>query len=193
MNKHGDSHMPQITLKKKQIDQFSAFLRKHDTKKWFLAKDDGAYIGATGGSQEEGNFENIIFHFKGMNPATNEDAWDNARYAFGGDDFGEHFDAETIHTLADDPLTTKMVVNVGRTSISIKSWAKKAPIVPVVPAPKKVWQPEMFDSAPKKQLNKGERIRQLLTEGVDVDTIVGMVGTTANSVRWHKSKMKLSA
>lgn len=46
-------------------------------------------------------------------------------------------------------------------------------------------------AAPKnaKKMTKGEQIRQLLAEGVDVETIVGMVGTTANSVRWHKSKM----
>jgi len=182
--------MPQITLKKKQLDEFAAFIRKHDVKKWFLAKDQGAYVGACGGSQEDGTFENILFYFNGCNPNTDEDFWENGQAKFGGDDFGEQFPVDVILDLADDPLTTKMVVNVGKTSISMKSWARKAP-APQAPKAPKAPKPK----APKnvQKMTKGEQIRQLLAEGVDVDTIVGMVGTTANSVRWHKSKMMKEA
>tara|TARA_R110000772_G_scaffold2839_2_gene10333 strand:- start:709 stop:1062 length:354 start_codon:yes stop_codon:yes gene_type:complete len=117
--------MAQITLNKKQLIKFSEFMAARGTKQWFMAKDDGAYIGATRGSDEDGDFENMLFHFKGMNPKTNEDAYDNARHAFGGDDFGEHFPSDIVHGFAKDDKTIKMVLKVGATSMSISSWEKK--------------------------------------------------------------------
>ena len=105
--------MAQITLSKKQVKALSAFLRKHNKDKFFLAKDQGAYVGATGGDHEEGNFENLIFYFRGMDPSKETydgEAYDNARYAFGGDDFGEHMNGEFIHRASVKSLKVRIKV-----------------------------------------------------------------------------------
>tara|TARA_R110000744_G_scaffold50337_2_gene108908 strand:- start:334 stop:693 length:360 start_codon:yes stop_codon:yes gene_type:complete len=112
--------MPQITLKRDQLDEFALFLRNHDVEKWFIAKDHGAYIGAT--NKEKGDkFKNKLFYFSGCNPDTDEDFYDNAIDKFGGDDFGEFFDSDVVHKICGDPRAKNMVVIVGKTSISIKS------------------------------------------------------------------------
>lgn len=192
--------MPQITLNKKQIDQFSAFLRKHDVKKWFLAKDDGAYIGATGGSEEEGTFENILFYFKGMDPKKDgeDTVWENAHQAFGGDDFGEHFDAEVVHNMADDALTTKMVVNVGAKSISVKSWAKTLPAGPVIDSPK----PPKKSAAPKKptapkKKGVGSFAVACIEAGMSNEEVLKSVmlefpeaKTSSNCINWYRNKVR---
>ena len=84
--------MPQITLTREQTQQIVDLCEKHGQTKWFFAKDEGAYIGACGGDHDKGTFENVIFYFRGMNPKSEKyagEAWDNARDAFGGDDFGD--------------------------------------------------------------------------------------------------------
>ncbi len=97
--------MAQITLTRADVQKLSDFCAKHGEDKWFLAKDQGAYVGATGGSQEEGTFENCIFYFKGCDPHKDEDWYDEAHYKFGGDDFGEHFEVELLTKfLANPPL-----------------------------------------------------------------------------------------
>tara|TARA_R110000787_G_scaffold86717_2_gene184860 strand:- start:310 stop:672 length:363 start_codon:yes stop_codon:yes gene_type:complete len=111
--------MPQITLSKNQVTKLSKFMRKHDSENWFLAKDQGAYVGATGGSHEDGNFENCLYYFKGCDPNKDEFFYDTAREKFGGDDFGEQFDAEIIHDLADDPRFISVVVKVTADAVDL--------------------------------------------------------------------------
>lgn len=118
--------MPQLTLNAKQVRTLSAFCKKHGNKHFFMAKDNGAYVGATGGSHEEGTFENCIFYFKGMDPNKNEDAYDAALYAFGGDDFGETFDVDFLHKLADNQNLHSMTVKVSASSIRISAKVRKA-------------------------------------------------------------------
>lgn len=182
--------MPQITITRKDLEAMAALATKHDVKKFFMAKDEGAYVGITGGSQEDGNFEREIFYFKGMNPKTNEDAWDNARHAFGGDDFGEHFDMDIIHKLVADPLTTKMVLKVGKSSISISSYSRPAP-KPQAPkaAPKK--------TAPKGKRNIGAVAMEAIQDGKTNDEVLEAVkaefpeAKTSNaSINWYRNKMK---
>ena len=132
--------MTQITITRKDLEAMSALAKKHGSKKFFMAKDQVAYVGVTGG--EGDTFENHIVYFKGMDPKKNpDDFYDNARYAFGGDDFGEHFDMDIIHKLVADPLVTKMVVKVGRSSISINSFARPAPKPQAAPKPAKAKTP----------------------------------------------------
>jgi len=118
--------MPQLTLNAKQVRQLSDFCKKHSNDNFFMAKDNGAYVGATGGSHEDGTFENCLFYFKGMDPTKNEDYYETARYAFGGDDFGETFDAAFLHKLADNPNLHNMTIKVGQTRISISAKTRKA-------------------------------------------------------------------
>jgi len=184
--------MTQITITRKDLEAMSALAKKHGTKKFFMAKDEGAYVGVTGGKDE--TFENHICYFKGMNPKINDDAWDNARHAFGGDDFGEHFDMDIIHKLVADPLTTKMVIKVGRSSISISSYARKAPAAPKA-APKK--------AAPKATTSKstiGQIATRAIQNGMKNEDIISLVKSvypnakTSNaSINWYRSQLNKKA
>lgn len=117
--------MPQLTLNAKQVRELSAFCKKHDAKTFFMAKDNGAYVGATGGSHDEGTFENCIFYFKGMDPNKNEDYYEATAWAFGGDDFGETFDVDFLHRLADNKDLHSMTVKVSPTRIGITAKTRK--------------------------------------------------------------------
>lgn len=86
----------QITLNNTNRQKLAAFCKKHSVKKWFLAKDDGAYFGATTGSDKDNTFENCIIYIKGCDPRKG-DVWENTRRKFGGDDFGEHFDTGMLY------------------------------------------------------------------------------------------------
>ena len=176
--------MPQITLNKNDIDKLSAFAKKHDLKKWFWAKDEGSYVGASAG--EAGN---CIFYFKGMNPSLNEDAYEEARYAFGGDDGGEFFPIDQIHELSANPLTSKLVIKVTATQIKMDVFTRKVAPKAAARSAKKV--DNLIPST--KKVSKGAQIQQMLNAGCDIDTIVETVGTTKNSVRWYMSKMKKAA
>lgn len=184
--------MPQITITRKDLEAMSALAKKHGSKKFFMAKDQGAYVGVCGGDHDKGTFENHIVYFKGMDPKKNPyDFYDNARYAFGGDDFGEHFDIDIIHKLVADPLTTKMVVKVGRSSINISSYARKAPAAPKA-APKK--------AAPKPTTSKstiGQIAMRGIENGMTNEAIISLVKSvypdakTSNaSINWYRSKMR---
>ena len=102
-----------ITIGKKKIDKLAAFIRKHDLQQWFMAKDDGAYIGASTGP------EKVIYYFAGCNPGKDEHAWETARDKFGGDDFGEHLPVERVLEAADDAKTHSMTVSVGENFIEV--------------------------------------------------------------------------
>ena len=112
--------MSSIILPMGSLQQFSDFIRKHDCENWFVAKDQGAYIGATSGTADEGTFKNCIFYFKGCDPKQDEDWWDTCRHKFGGDDFGEHFDAAIITEMADDPNVIALEVSVSAEQIEVK-------------------------------------------------------------------------
>jgi hypothetical protein len=113
--------MAQITLTKKQLDKFATFMRKHDVSEWFMAKDQGAYIGANAGSWKDNTLEKCIFYFKGCNPHKDDDAWHNARVKFGGDDFGEYFSPSVVYELSDNPKTHSMTLIVNDKTMEIKS------------------------------------------------------------------------
>jgi len=114
-----ETEMTAITLRKPQLKKFADFIRKHECKNWFIAKDEGAYIGATSGNVDDGTFENCLFYFKGCDPSKNESYWDEARQQFGGDDFGEFFDAEIILQHADNTKVTSMKITVDPEEIII--------------------------------------------------------------------------
>jgi hypothetical protein len=121
--------MPQITLKEKDVIEFSQFLKRHNRDTFFLAKDDGAYIGATAGSHADGTFERIIHYFAGCNPEKDADFDDNAAYKFGWDDFGQQLPAEWMHEAAETDRLTKAVLNVTEAgSISFKRYFKRVKV-----------------------------------------------------------------
>jgi len=81
--------MIQMTINKKEVQDFSTFLTQNELSEFFFAKDEGAYVGAT--ALKKGERVKWIKYFSGCNPEKDADCYDNARDKFGGDDFGEFF------------------------------------------------------------------------------------------------------
>ena len=113
--------MPAITLNADKTRELSTFVRKHGLDKFFVAKDQGAYIGAAAGSHEDGTFENKIFYFRGCDTKKNDDFYENARYKFGGDDFGEHMSVDFLHKCADHPKLKSFKVVVTPTAVKCEA------------------------------------------------------------------------
>lgn len=186
--------MPQITINRADLEAMSALAKKHGSTKFFMAKDQGAYVGVTGGKDE--TFENHICYFKGMNPKTDPDGYyDNMVYAFGGDDFGEHFDIKIIHDLVADPLTTKMVLIVSASSISIKSYSRRA-----APTPKAAPKPAMAKPSAPKGATIGDIAKRGIQNGMTNEQIISLIKatkpnakTTNASINWYRSQLRKAA
>ena len=106
-----------MTVNQQETADFSAFLTEHNLAEWFLAKDHGAYIGAT----VEG--DQWIKYFQGCNPEKSPDFYENSQFKFGGDDFGEFFPSAAIHKAAKAGGYLKL--KVGSTKISLWSYNPK--------------------------------------------------------------------
>ena len=100
------------TLKHKKFNL--PYTTKTTSKKgMFFVKDEGIYLmnafkADNGKTPRENGF---VVYASGYNPKTNENCWEDCRYAVGGDDFGEF-----IH-LSDDMLTR--VINGGSISVEV--------------------------------------------------------------------------
>ena len=108
--------MPQITLKQTQVKALSALCKASGETKFFVAKDQGAYIGANSAGKS------LVYYFAGCNPEKDADWYDNAHDKFGGDDFGELFSAELLHQVAASDAT-KLVCSVTPNAISFKAYS----------------------------------------------------------------------
>lgn len=108
--------MPTLTLNKEEANDLAKFLKENSCESYFIAKDQGAYVGACAGSKEDGTFKNILFYFKDCNPEKDEDWWENSDRKFGGDDFGEHFPAKDFIKIQDQ-IGGKVAFNVGRNQV----------------------------------------------------------------------------
>jgi hypothetical protein len=86
--------MAQITLSITDLQRLVEFCQKNELKQYFIAKDQGAYLGAS-----KGGNNNILFYFTGCNPDQDEDWYDNAHTKFGGDDFGEQLEINDLLAL----------------------------------------------------------------------------------------------
>ena len=107
--------MIQMTINKKEVQDFSTFLTQNELSEFFFAKDEGAYVGAT--ALEKGERVSWIKYFAGCNPEKDADYYDNARDKFGGDDFGEFFSADFIHKMASRGW--KIVVRISPSRIAL--------------------------------------------------------------------------
>jgi len=110
--------MPQITLKRPQVEEIVTLAHQMNREDFFVAKDDGAYVGIAG--NVNGEFKNAIFYFKGCNPRKNPEAWDTAQHLFGGDDFGEFLPVQSLEHWLRQGLRT-LTVKVGRTRITMQA------------------------------------------------------------------------
>lgn len=86
-----------VSLNQEQAKKLVSFCQLHSVGHFFFAKDNGAYFGATKGSQSKGDFENCIIYVSGCDPEKNEGYYDTCQARFGGDDFGEHFEIDALN------------------------------------------------------------------------------------------------
>ena len=98
--------MPIASITRKQAEELKTFCDQHNVDTFFFAKDHGAYMGATTGSQETGDFKNSIHYLKGIDPnieKDDEDWYDTAVATFGGDDVGEILPVKWLEIFVDSP------------------------------------------------------------------------------------------
>ncbi|MHB1696538.1 MAG: DUF3085 domain-containing protein [bacterium] len=107
--------MPKITLNKKQAEQLKEFCIGHNQTKFFLAKDEGVYVGA---ATEK---ENCIFYFRGYDPNKNSDWFVKQQAQFGGDDFSENIPVDVL----DKPGMIKMDIIINYKTIRIRYYLIK--------------------------------------------------------------------
>ena len=113
--------MSTFSITRKEANKLFQFCKENSLKEFFIAKDQGAYIGATAGSQSEGNFRNSIHYIDGCNPEKDEDFYANARDRFGGDDFGEHLPVMWLNAFLKHPsFQKKRKFSIRLTNTSIK-------------------------------------------------------------------------
>ena len=109
--------MPDITLNRADINKLAAFVTKHSIKEIFIAKDHGAYVGASIGEND-----NCIFYFKGCDPTKDKDFDGAALSLFGYDDVGEHLDASAVLSAAADPRTKSMRFTITASQMMIDTF-----------------------------------------------------------------------
>lgn len=95
--------MSTFSITRANAKKLLTFCKANKEDQFFICKDHGAYIGATTGSNEKKTFKNSIHYVKGCNPDTDEDSYEEARYKFGGDDFGEHLPVQWLEVFFNDP------------------------------------------------------------------------------------------
>jgi hypothetical protein len=109
--------MPKLTLSRPEAERLVKFCADNKLAQWFIAKDQGAYLGASTGAKPE---QQCLFYFKGCNPRTDADWYDTAHSKFGGDDFGEHMGIEAITKPLAHPGVQKIEINITRTRLSVQ-------------------------------------------------------------------------
>ncbi|SDD58491.1 Protein of unknown function [Cupriavidus sp. YR651] len=112
--------MPQITLSRSQVAALVAFCDAAGSEQFFIAKDHGAYVGFSTGATPD---RQCLFYFKGCNPAKDADFYENARRAFGGDDFGERLPLTHLRNALADPASKQVRITVTPRSIRLHTFA----------------------------------------------------------------------
>lgn len=105
-----------IKLTRAQVQQLADHCEKHKLATWFIAKDQGAYVGASCGPKPE---DKCIFYFKGCDPVKDEDWYETAHSKFGGDDFGDMMQVDSLKSALDNKEMTAIVVKVTSSRITI--------------------------------------------------------------------------
>lgn len=117
-----------ITLSRAQVQQLADFCAERNRTQYFIAKDQGAYLGASVGAQPD---QQCLFYFPGCDPRTDEDWWDACSDKFGGDDFGERMKATDLTTALAEPRMTACRWSVGTRRITMTLIFGKQVNVPV--------------------------------------------------------------
>lgn len=111
--------MHTIELSHRQVKQLVDFCLEHKITKWFIAKDQGAYLGASTGMDPA---PKCLFYFPGCDPEKDEDWYDTAHAKFGGDDFGEHMPVADLQRYLANPNMLCLEVKVTSKAISLDTF-----------------------------------------------------------------------
>jgi hypothetical protein len=113
--------MHTIDLSRAQVQQLVDFCVEHKRTTWFIAKDHGAYLGASTGAKPK---PQCLFYFPGCDPEKDEDFYDTADTKFGGDDFGEHMPLADLQRYLEKPAMDGIRVKVTSRAITIDVFEK---------------------------------------------------------------------
>lgn len=94
--------MATASITREEAKKLYEFCKTNKVDEFFFAKDQGAYFGATTGSQKNNDFSNSIHYVKGCNPTLNDEWYDYAWAKFGGDDFGVHLSTTWLEAFFND-------------------------------------------------------------------------------------------
>lgn len=111
--------MPTIELSRRQVKQLVDFCIEHKQTQWFIAKDQGAYLGMSMGMDP---LPKCLFYFPGCDPEKDEDWYDTAHAQFGGDDFGEHMPVADLQRYLEIPNLLCIGIRVTSKSICIDAF-----------------------------------------------------------------------
>lgn len=111
--------MHSIELSKRQVQQLVDFGIEHKQDSYFIAKDQGAYLGMSLGMDPA---PKCLFYFPGCDPSKDEDWYDTARAKFGGDDFGEHMPLADLQRYLQNPNLLCIEIMVKATTICIDTF-----------------------------------------------------------------------
>lgn len=121
--------MPTISLSRDDVSAIHTFVVTNNCKNWFVAKDDGAYVGAS-----IGKGQNVIRYFPGCDPKKNANWFDKVQRDFGGDDFGEHLDVKLLNEFMANPHAETMKLSVGKTKMTVSVICRTPPVTnPMTP------------------------------------------------------------
>ena len=104
----------QKTLSLKETKALADCIEENNHKDFYLAKDQGAYVGAGNNATGTG----VLFFFRGCDPQRDPNWYEECRYKFGGDDFGVQFD-DIDFVMAARNNRMKLKFSVSPTSIKL--------------------------------------------------------------------------
>lgn len=98
-----------LNLTRQEVRRLVDFCNHYQLPTFFVAKDQGAYVGASVGLAPD---QKVVYYFEGCHPEKDEAWYENAREWFGGDDFGEYLPVRDLESALALPEVTGVRVVV---------------------------------------------------------------------------------
>jgi hypothetical protein len=83
-------------FKIEEVKALATFCEKNNKTEFFLAKDQGLYIGQNTGDSGTKTFEKYIAYAMGCNPDLDEEWYEESCVIGGGDDFGDYLPVQWL-------------------------------------------------------------------------------------------------
>jgi hypothetical protein len=107
----------EIAITREQAASIIDLAERSGESEFFVAKDQGAYLGTN--VTIDGERHSAIYYFRGCDPAKDPEFYERARDIFGGDDFGEHIPVTHLRKFIADDRATEIRFRVNKTGIVI--------------------------------------------------------------------------